>query len=146
MTQEHDETREDDLLDRIDEVGRTTVKIAASAVLATTLASALAEPPRADLMSLPEPTPIVQMYQAVDDDPIDDEDETDESQNKWRRLLRILKYLMVVLALTGAVLLGVLKGCAGLVAVPLLPGDDDRQEQTTQQVQTEDERGVAVAG
>lgn len=136
--------RKGDTLDRLEEIGKTTVKVAASTVVATTLVGALAEPPNTDLMTLPEPTPIVQMYQAIDDDPLPDEDdEVDESKSRWRRVLKALKYLLVALALVAGILFGVLKGCAGLLAAPLVPHDEEQQEQTTHQTQTEDERGVA---
>ena len=139
------ETREDEL-DRLDQAGRTTVKVAASAVLATTLVGALSEPPHAEMMSLPEPTPIVQVYQAVDDDPLDDEDdEQDETQRRWRRLLKMLKYLLAALALAGTIALGMLKGCAGIAGSLVFPKDDEQQEQSSgHQAQEEDERGVAV--
>lgn len=137
--------RKGDALDRLEEIGKTTVKVAASTVVATTLVGALAEPPNTDLMTLPEPTPIVQMYQAIDDDPLPDEDdEVDESKSRWRRVLKALKYLLVALALVAGILFGVLKGCAGLLAAPLVPHEEEQQEQTTHQTQTEDERGVAV--
>ena len=142
-----DTNRQDETLDKLEEIGKKTVKVAASAVVATTLVGALAEPPNTDLMSLPEPTPIVQMYQAIDDDPLPDEDdERDESQSRWKRILKALRYLLVALALVAGILFGALKGCAGLLAAPLLPHDEEQQEQTTHQTQTEDERGVAVAG
>ena len=142
-----DTSRQDETLDKLEEIGTKTVKVAASAVVATTLVGALAEPPNTDLMSLPEPTPIVQMYQAIDDDPLPDEDdERDESQSRWKRILKALRYLLVALALVAGILFGALKGCAGLLAAPLLPHDEEQQEQTTHQTQTEDERGVAVAG
>ena len=142
-----DADRQDDALDKLEEIGKTTVKVAASTVVATTLVGALAEPPNTDLIMLPEPTPIVQMYEAVDDDPLPDEDdEQDESQSRWRRILKALKYLMVALALVAGIVFGALKGCAGLLTAPLVPHEDEKQEQTTHQTQTEDERGVAVAG
>ncbi len=144
------EQKAEETLDRLDDIGRKTVKVAASAVLATTLVGALSEPPNTDLMSLPEPTPIVQMYQAVDDDPIPDEDdEDDESTKRWQRVLKILKMLFVALALAGTIAFGALKGCAGIVGMLALPDSDERQEQQEQNAttsETEDERGVAVAG
>ena len=131
-------------LDKLEDIGRTTVKAAASAVLATTLVGALSEPPHTEMMSLPEPTPIVQMYQAADDVVPDEDDDTDDENKRWRRLLRALRYLLVVLALVGTVALGVLKGCAGIAGATLLPADDEREEQSATSQQTEDERGVAV--
>lgn len=147
MAEERDiEHDNDELVSRLNEAGKTAVKVAATTVIASSLAGALAEPPHTEMMSLPEPVPIVQQYQAFDDDvvPDDDEDE-DANENKWRRLLRLLRYLLVTLALVGSIALGVLKGCTGLLTVPLAPHDEEQQEQTTHQTQTEDERGVAVA-
>lgn len=157
MAETHDITPVEDERDRkaeetvelLDDIGRKTVKVAASAVLATTLVGALSEPPNTDLMSLPEPTPIVQMYQAADDDPIPDEDDDeDEKAKRWARILKILKMLFVALALAGTIAFGALKGCAGIVGTLALPGDDEQQEQEqgTTTSETEDERGVAVAG
>ena len=157
MAETHDITPVEDERDRkaeetvelLDDIGRKTVKVAASAVLATTLVGALSEPPNTDLMSLPEPTPIVQMYQAVDDDPIPDEDDDeDEKAKRWVRILKILKMLFVALALAGTIAFGALKGCAGIVGTLALPDGDERQEQEqgTTTSETEDERGVALAG
>ena len=139
--------RSEELLDRLDKMGQTTVKLAASAVVASSLVSALAEPPHAELITLPEPTPIVRVYQDYDDDVIPDEDdETDESTSRWRRLLKALKYLLIALALVGSILLGALKGCAGISTGLLLPHDDEQQqEQAAHSNDTEDERGVAQA-
>lgn len=137
----------EELLDRLEGAGRTVVKVAASTVVATTLASTLAQPPRAELITLPEPTPIVQLYEAFDEDADPDEDEEqDESTSRWRLLLRVIKYLLVALALVASLLFGVLKGCAGITGGLLIPHDDERQEQPVHHGQTEDERGVAVAG
>ena len=148
MAEERDITARDTDVSEgtLEHLDGSTVKVAASAVLASTLVGALSEPPHAEMMSLPEPTPIVQIYQAVDDDPVDDEDdEQDESQRRWRRLLKALKYLLVALALVGSIALGVLKGCAGVAGSLLLPPEDEEQEQTTnQRSNTEDERGVAT--
>lgn len=157
MAETHDITPVEDERDRkaeetvelLDDIGRKTVKVAASAVLATTLVGALSEPPNTDLMSLPEPTPIVQLYQAADDDPIPDEDDDeDEKAKRWARILKILKMLFVALALAGTIAFGALKGCVGIVGTLALPDGDERQEQKqgTTTSETEDERGVAVAG
>lgn len=125
-----DEAVQEERLDKLDKIGRATVKVATSAVLATTLASALSEPPHAEMMTLPEPVPIVQMYQATDDDPLVDEDDDQEKQaSRWRRLLKALKYLLVALLFVGSLALGILKGCAGVVGTLLLPDDDEHQEQ-----------------
>ena len=145
-----DDVAREERVDHLDDVGRKVIKVAASTVLASTLASALAEPPHVEMMSLSDPAPIVRVYQAIDHAPLvdEDEDEQDDETSRWRRLLKALKYLMVALALLASIALGLLKGCAGLIAAPLLPHEDERQEQssTQSQTQTEDERGVAVAG
>jgi hypothetical protein len=130
-------------IDRLEEVGRTTVKVAASAVVATTLVGALSEPPNTDLITLPEPVPIIQLYQVEDDLVPDEDEETTDQESRLRRLLRMLKYLLIALALVGAIIFGALKGCAGVVGTTLLPHDDEQQEQSVHQGQTEDERGVA---
>ena len=128
-------------LDRLDDIGRKTVKVAASAVLATTLVGALSEPPDTNLIKLPEPVPIVQQYQAVDeDDDVDDDRKKDTRTDRLRRLLKLLKYLIIALLFVGTLLFGVLKGCAGVVGATLLPGDDEQQEQKQEgreQVSTE---------
>ena len=150
-SREVEEDQASEHLDQLEDIGKTVVRVAASAVVASSLASALAEPPHAEMMSLPEPVPIVRMYQAVDDDVlVDEEDEVDESESRWRRILRILKYLLVALALVGSILLGALKGCAGIAGGLMLPHDEEQQEQQREQESshhssaTEDERGVAT--
>ena len=126
------------------QTAKKVAAVAASAALAASLVGALSEPPNTDLITLPEPVPIVRQYQAVDDDADDEDRRIEEQPSRWRRLLKILKYLLVVLALLGALILGVLKGCAGTAGF-LLPAEDERQEQTTShQTSQEDERGVAV--
>ena len=138
-----DERREE-LASRIEEIGRKTVKVAASAAVATTLVGALSEPPHADMITLPEPGPIIQLSQ-VEDDVVPDEDEdTTDQESRLRRLLRILKYLVIALALVGAIIFGALKGCAGIAGGLLLPPDEEQQEQSVSSAQTEDERGVAT--
>lgn len=136
---------DDERVERLDAMGRTAIKVAASAVVATSLASALAEPPHIELMSLPAPTPIVRVYEPYDDDLVPDEDEQDdESSSRWRRLLKLLKYLVVALALAASITLGMLKGCAGIAGGLLLPpAEEEQQEQAAHTSQTEDERGVA---
>ena len=135
-------------LDKLDEVGRKAVKVAASTVIATTLVGALAEPPHAEMMTLPEPTPIVQVYQAYDDDVTPDDDETeDEQKSRWKTILRMLRYLLIAAALIAGIVLGTLKGCAGIAGGLLLPPEDEQEEQPqAPKTQTEDERGVALAG
>ncbi len=148
MADELDRAHGEEEVDRLEEVGRTVVKVAASTVVASSLAGALAEPPHVEMMKLPEPVPIVQMYQAYDDEALaDEDDETDESESRLKRIMRMLRYLLVALALVGAILFGLLKGCAGIAAIPLVPAGEEREEQAEPggQSQAEDERGVAAA-
>ena len=130
--------------DRLDQFGKAAVKVAASTVLATTLVGALNEPPRTDLMSLPEPVPIIQLYEVVEDDGIaDEDDQEDASKERWRRILKMLKYLLVALALMASILFGVLSGCAGAVAGTLFPSNERVQQSDQVPARIEDERGVA---
>lgn len=138
MAQDADTTAQEERLDKLDQIGRATVKVATSAVLATTLASALAEPPHAEMITLPEPVPIVQMYQDPEEDPlVDEDDEQNKRVSRWRRLLKVLKYLLVALMFVGTLALGILKGCAGVVGTLLLPDDDKQQEQVVESTDTE---------
>lgn len=110
-------------------VAKTAGKVALSAMVATSLVNALSEPPRTDLITLPEPTPIVQVYSPYVDDIEPAEDEDDDENDHWRKILKILKYLAVALLLAGAVTLGALKGCAGCSAALLLPNGEQEQPQ-----------------
>lgn len=133
-----------ELTERLEEIGRTTVKVAASTVVATTLVGALSEPPRADMITLPEPVPIIQLYQIEDDVVPDEDEETTDQESRLKRLLRLLRYLAIALALAAAIIFGALKGCAGIAGGLLLPPDDEQQEQSVSTTQTEDERGVST--
>ena len=126
------------------ELAKTAGKAAAATVIATSLVGALSEPPNADLISLPEPTPIVQQY-VVEEDVVPEEDrQDDERTTRWQRLLKLLKYLLVALALVASVAFGVVKGCVGAVGSALFPSADEQQEQQGHRpATTEDERGVA---
>lgn len=116
-------------------------RVALSAVLATSLATALSEPPNTDLMALPEPTPIVQVYDPYVDDGLPLEDEDDEGEeSRWKRLLKILRYLAVALLIGGAVAFGALKGCAGCTATALLPDDPPQEEQAQESEQEQEQQ------
>lgn len=134
----------EELSERLEEIGRTTVKVAASTVVATTLVGALSEPPHADMITLPEPVPIIQLYQIEDDVVPDEDEETTDQESRLKRLLRMLRYLAISLALAAAIIFGALKGCAGIAGGLLLPPNDEQQEQSASTTQTEDERGVAT--
>ena len=112
----------------------TAGQVAASAVLATSLAAVLSEPPRPELITLPEPTPIVQTYSPYMDEvePAESEDDDTES-NRWRRLLKLLKYLAVALLFAATVAFGLLKGCVGCTAGLLLPPDEPPKEEQSEQ-------------
>lgn len=125
-------------------VGAAVGTAAASAVLATSLVAALGEPPDVEMISLPEPVPIVQQHVVDDDDPDDDEDRRETSQaSRWQRILRMLTYLLVALLLVAAILLGALKGCVGLAGPLFLSPSDSEQEQPSQPTSSTDERGLA---
>lgn len=118
----------------------TIGKVAASAVLATSLAAVLSEPPRADLVSLPEPTPLVQIYNPYADDvePAEN-DEDDAESTRRRRILKLLRVLAVALLLTGCILFGALKGCASCTALlpPATQEQDDDEESAKEDVSQE---------
>ena len=135
-----------DRLDRLEDVGRVAVKVAASAVVASSLASALADPPDPASLTLPDPVPIVRQYEVFDQDAIpDDDEEQDEASSRWLRLRKVLRYLLMALAVTAALFFGVLKGCAGVAGSLLLPpADDERQEQRAAPAPAQDERGVPL--
>lgn len=111
------------------QAAETAGRVAASAVLATSLVAALSEPPKAELISLPEPTPIVQVYSPYVDDIEPAEDDEEDETSRWKIILKILRYLAVALLVTAAVVFGALKGCAGCSAGLLLPDDPPQQEQ-----------------
>lgn len=134
---------EDDELADVESLGAAVGKATVSAVLATSLAGALSAPPRADLITLPEPTPIVQEYRVEEELPPHEEQQDDARTIRWRRMLQILKRLLVVLMLVATLLFGVLKGCAGLAMAPLLPQEDQQEQHSAQSAPAEDERGVA---
>lgn len=126
-------------------IAQVAGRVAASAVLATSLTAALTEPPRADLMSLPEPTPIVEIYNPYVDDVEPAEDEEDDTEsNRWRRILRLLRYLAVALLLAGSIAFGMLKGCAGCSAGLLMPPDDPPQEEQTEQQSTSQQAAALI--
>ena len=127
-------------------IAKVAGRVAASALLATSLTAALTEPPRADLITLPEPTPIVQVYNPyVDDVEPAEDDEDDTESNRWRRILRILKYLAVALLLAGSIAFGLLKGCVGCSAGLLMPPDDPPQEEQPEQRDEQQEAPQAAA-
>ncbi len=132
---------QDDELANAEDLGAAVGKAAVSAVLATSLAGALSAPPRADLITLPEPTPIVQEYRVEEELPPHEEQQDDARTIRWRRMLEILKRLLVILMLVATLLFGVLRGCVGLATVP--PQGDQQEQRPTQSAPAEDERGVA---
>ncbi len=113
---------------------KTAGQVAASAVLATSLVSVLSEPPRTELINLPEPIPIVQVYNPyVDEIEPSESEEDDTESNRWRKLLKILKYLAVALLLAASIAFGLLKGCVGCSAGLLFPPDDPPKEEQAEQ-------------
>ena len=146
MADEHVADAAEERLDQLEDIGRKTAKVAASAVLASTLVGALSEPPDTNLIKLPEPVPIVQQYNVVDDDDdVDDDKKKDTRTSRWSRLLQLLKYLIIALIFVATLLLGVLKGCAAVLSAPLLPGEDEQQGQQDQSEREQTPVGVAAA-
>ena len=102
--------------DTLHKAGRVAVAVA----LASTLA---AGPVNADAYELPQPTPIVYVLQPpVPDVPavVADEPANDE-ETIWQRLMKLLKYALIVLLLLGTCIFGAVKGCSAVVGMPLLP-------------------------
>ena len=128
------------------ELGKTTGKVALSAVLATSLAGVLQQPPNTDLMSLPEATPIVRVLEDEKPEvsPPEEEIEVDDAKEHRQRLLKMLKYLLVALFLLAALLFGAMKGCTSCTAGALLPDDDSKQEQKSDE-QQDDADGASAA-
>ena len=117
----------------------TAGRVAASAVLATSLVAALSEPPKAELVTLPEPTPIVQIYSPYVDDVEPAEDDEDDESSRWRTILKILRFLAIALLLAAGIAFGALKGCAGCSAALLVPDDPPQLEQADEgEEQTQD--------
>lgn len=113
--------------------GEKAGKAAMSTLLAVSLVGALSEPPRTELVTLPEPTPIVRVYQDEEpEEPMPDPDiADDERATRRRRLLRLLRFLLIALLIAATLIFGLLKGCASCSAGLLVPdGEDQQQEQT----------------
>lgn len=116
-------------------------KVALSMLAATSLTAALAEPPRTDLMTVPEPTPIVMVLDETEDEAPKDlvEEQGEDEKQRLRRILRLLRLLIVALLLTAAIVFGVLKGCASCTATVLAPDEQEQQEQGEGQEQAQDQ-------
>lgn len=125
---------------------KTAGQVAAAAVLATSLTAVLSEPPRADLVTLPEPVPIVQTYNPyLDDVEPDESEEDDEESSRWKRVLKLLRMLAVALLVTAGLFLGALKGCASCSAGLLLPPDEPPQEQSAEEQGDEADKPAEAA-
>ena len=116
-------------------------KVALSVLAATSLTAALAEPPRTDLMTVPEPTPIVMVLDEAEDEvPEDQTEEQDEDENqRLRRILRLLRMLLIALLITAAIVFGALKGCASCTATVLTPDEQEQPEQAEEEPQEQDQ-------
>lgn len=126
----------------VDKLEGVAKKAAVSAVLATSLSSVLSEPPRTDLVTLPQPTPIVRMLDDFDEDdtPEDKQDEEDGPTSTWRdALLRILR--MLALAILVALILGfaALKGCASCAARTALPPAQEQEDEAQDEAADDEE-------
>ena len=121
-------------LAKAEHAAKVAGQVAAATVLATSLTAVLS--PRADLITLPEPTPIVQIYNPYADEVEPAETEEDDTEsNRWKRLLKILRMLAVALLIAASIAFGLLKGCASCSAGFLLPPDEPPQEEQADQSQ-----------
>lgn len=102
-------------------------KVAVAAVLATTLTTTPIDP---DQVQLPQATPIVQILQTQPDQPTTttDDDDTDQKSTTWQKILKILKYALIVLLLAGGVAFGAIKGCAAIAGSIALPAATDQSQ------------------
>ncbi|MGI6220824.1 MAG: hypothetical protein ACOYIP_02950 [Coriobacteriales bacterium] len=103
----------------------------AAAVLVATLGSASID---TDQVRLPDPVPIVQTLDLGSGAPVADAadavDASDEKRSSaWEWFLKILKYLIVIIAAIVALVFGLIKGCASCAAPVPGPDDDQKQEQ-----------------
>ena len=99
---------------------RKAGQVAIAAALAATLA---AGPVHADAYELPRPAPIVYVLEPpTPDEPVaPSADEPEDKTSPWQKLLKILKWALIVLLLAGTCVLGALKGCSALGLAPLAP-------------------------
>ena len=117
-------------------IGHTALSI----MLATSLASALSVPPNTDLVTLPDPTPIIQVYEPPVEEEVlpEDDEESPSEESLLRKLLRILKYLLIALLVTGAIVFGALKGCASCAGPVVAPTDEPEQQEQVEETQAEE--------
>ena len=112
---------------------------ALSAVLATSLSAALVGPPDTKLMTLPEPTPIVQVYREKDEDPPEPPAEpvVDEKQLRRERWRKILRALFLALLLAGILIAALGRGCTACTA--LIPPQREAEQETQEEENSSDE-------
>ena len=102
------------------------LKAAGAATVAVALATTLTTTPIDETaVQLPEPTPIVQVYTPpIPDQPpaVPDDDDADKASIK-QRILKMLLYALIALAVIGSCLFGALQGgctaCSGTLGAPL---------------------------
>ncbi len=117
--------------------GEKAGRVAMSTMLAASLSAVLAEPPRTDMMTLPDPTPIVQVVEEEEEEESVEEDaEEQERESRLERILRILRFLAIALAIVLAIVLAVTRGCASCAA-PLLTQNEQQEQAEGQQEQQE---------
>lgn len=103
--------------------GEVAGKVAVAAMLASTLT---ATPPNEADFPLPEATPIVYVLHpdspdAVPKSPADDEH--DSKSAIWKKILEILKYLLLVLALVAGIVIATMNGCTTCSGTAAAPAD-----------------------
>lgn len=112
--------------DSIKGVAEAAGKTAIAAALAGAVATgAAAVTP--DQINLPEPVPIVQVVdQDVDAPDSVVDDEAEKKTSAWKKILQILKFLLIAAFIIGALVFGVLQGCAscaGTLGVPFVSSE-----------------------
>lgn len=112
--------------DSIKGVAEAAGKTAIAAALAGAVATgAAAVTP--DQINLPEPVPIVQVVdQDVDTPDSVVDDEAEKKTSAWKKILQILKFLLIAAFVIGALVFGVLQGCAscaGTLGVPFVSSE-----------------------
>ena len=115
--------------------GNTLLKAAGTTAVAVVLATTLTTTPIDEsAVQLPEPTPIVQVYQppTPDQPPATADDQVDDKVSAKQKFLKALKYLLIALVLVAAIIFGVAKGCTACAGSIVVPGGDQNEEETTQ--------------
>ena len=125
---EPDSDDDEDLGDKLREAGKVASHAALSAAMAATMSAALSAPPDPRVITLDEPVPIVQMYEAPKEEThIPQEDQAELRRERLRRILRMIRWALVAIFLIAAVVFGLLRGCASCSAGILAPPPQEEE-------------------